>query len=190
MKPINGDVTVNTINEDSGDSNPGMFIDDMDEQGSTTDEQPTKTLPQKTNLTTINTLVEQEISKTLHETGKRLVNPINTSPERTPVAANNNNTTNNTNPPPPPPPPLVVPNKSHSQYSSHPPQQFPSKGSIMRGTPISSSTPTNKPIGVEISSTHPHAHRYPSPRSDYAHLKSPKILDRNLEQQQQQQQQH
>jgi hypothetical protein len=127
-------------------------------------------------------LVEKEISKTLNETEKRLTHHPQTSPLKS--------IPNTNHPIPPPPPPLVTPNKSHSQYSSHPPQQYFNKGSIMRGTPISSSTPTTKPIAVDISS---HPHHYNSPRNEYSYLKSPKVLDRNIEQQQhllQQQQQH
>ncbi|CAF4024670.1 unnamed protein product, partial [Rotaria magnacalcarata] len=153
-------------------------------------------------LTTIASLVEQEISKTLSETKKRSLSNatnnnnvnINTSPERIISNSNINNKAAQAPapPPPPPPPPLITINKPHSpathyQYSSHPQQAFVNKGSIMRGTPITSTTPTNKPIAIDISSAHPH--HYNSSRNEYSHLKSPKILDRSIEHQQQQHQQ-
>jgi hypothetical protein len=162
-----------TINEDSNDSTHGMVIDENDEQSLIIDEKPSKPMPLKTNLTTIASLVEKEISKTLNETEKRLTVNSNTSPER---SMNNNNNNSIA------PPPLVTLNKSQ------PPQPYSNKGSIMRGTPISASTSTNKPIAIDIPSTHAHSHHYNSPRNEYSHLKSPKILDRNIEQQQQQQQ--
>jgi hypothetical protein len=163
-----------------------MVIDEGEEQTSIVEEKNTKSAPPVANLTTITSLVEQEISKTLNETQKPLPNNhFNTSPE---ISINNNTAQ---------PPPLVAIKKSrspatHYQYSSHPqqqqPQQYLPKGSIMRGTPISSSTPTNKPVAVDISSTH--SHHYNNPRNEYSHHKSPKILDRNVEQQQLMQQQH
>jgi hypothetical protein len=169
-----------------------MVIDEGDEQNSIIEETISKPIPSTTNLTTITSLVEKEISKTLHQTEKRLLNNNNltTSPER-PINNNNNSSIRQQ---PPPPPPLVTLEKSrspvaHYPYSSHPQQQYVSKGSIMRGTPISLSTPTNKPIAIDISS---HPHHYPIQRNDYAHHKAPKILDRNIEQQHHllQQQQH
>ena len=165
-----------------------MIIDEGEEQTSIIEEKETKTIPTTTNLVTITSLIEKEISKTLNETEKRSSsnnNNIHSSPER-PVN-NNNNTTQ--------PPPLITLTKSRSpaapyKYPSHSQQQYLNTGSIMRGTPISSSTPTNKPINIDISSTHPHSHHYNNPRNEYLYLKSPKLLDRNMEQQQQQQQQH
>lgn len=159
-----------------------MVIDENDEQSSIIEE---KSIPPTNKLTTLNSLVEKEISKTLSGTDKR---SIHSSPDRT--ISNNNNYSISTSVPAPPPP-LVNLNKSHNQ-------QFVNKGSIMRGTPISSSA---KPMSIDPSpSPHSHSHHYnnhPSSRNDYSHLKSPKMLDRNLEQQQhllqqqqQQQQQH
>jgi hypothetical protein len=55
----------------------------------------------------------------------------------------------------------------------------------MHGTPISSSTLTNKPIPIHISSIHSHCHHYNNPRNKYVYLESTKLLDRNIEQQQQ-----
>jgi hypothetical protein len=166
-----------------------MVIDEGEEQTSIIEEKETKIIPIPSSFLTITSLVEKEISKTLNETEKRSAsnnnNNIHSSPER-PI--NNNNTTQ--------PPPLITLTKSRSpaaaasyKYPSHSQQQYLNTGSIMRGTPISSSTPTNKPINIDISSTHPHSHHYNNPRNDYLYLKSPKLLDRNMEQQQQQQQQ-
>ena len=191
-------------NEDSNDSVHPMIIDEGEEARSVTDESVGKSKraianPSGSHLTTINSLVEKEICKTLSETEKRLSNQtahadLNASLERSGFASHPQV------PPPPPPPPLVMPMKSHSpaaahfSYPSH--SQPPSnKGSITRGTPISSSTGANKPINVDTAPAHPH--QYHSPRNEPSPLKSPKILDRNIEQkhllqqqQQQQQQQH
>ncbi|CAF0840416.1 unnamed protein product [Adineta ricciae] len=194
-KQVNDDNELKTINEDSNDSTQGMVIDEGEEQTSTTEEKvPAKsTAPTTTNFSTITSLVEKEIYKTLNETEKRLAaSNTNTfsSPER--QIGNSNNPTHTAAQPPPP---LVNIKKSQSPaaaypYPSHPQQSYLPTGSIMRGTPISSSTPSNKPIAADITS--PHSHHYHNTRTDYPHHKAPKILDRNAEQQQliHQQQQH
>ena len=48
-----------------------MVIDEGEEQSSTTEEKPSKPIPIAAHLTTITSLVEKEISKTLSETEKR-----------------------------------------------------------------------------------------------------------------------
>ena len=223
------DVPKTIVNEDSNDSTHEMVIDEGDEQSSMIDEKPTRALSanvSSSNLTTITSLVEKEISKTLNETEKRLLNTTtgttnkmnpDMSPEKIPVPAAAINPTASTLPPP-----LVTlarphssPNHSHSNAypSSHNQHSYSSKGSIMRGTPVAASpslaSPSNKPISIDTSTAHSHLspHHYSSPRNEYSHhpsslndsshMKSSKVLDRNLEQhqlylqqQQQQQQQH
>lgn len=140
-----------------------MVIDEVDEQ--TTKIKP-KIEEKKpvllSGLTTISSLVEKEITKTLNQSEKRLIN----------------NNTNNTNISPdkisssttslPPPPPLVTVTKSRSPpIHSHNQQTYPSKGSIMRGTSIS---PSNKPTSIDISTTH--SHPYSNPRNEYSHHSS------------------
>jgi hypothetical protein len=154
-----------------------MVIDEGDEQTSIIEEKK----PTSSGLTTISSLVEKEISKTLHQTEKRLANP-NISPDKIPPSTINQ------------PPPLVTLTKSRSPpIPSHNQQTYLNKGSIMRGTPIS---PSNKPISIDVSTTH--SHHYPNPRNEYSHyhdsshIKSSKPLDQQqlyLQQQQQQQQQ-
>ncbi|CAF4444091.1 unnamed protein product, partial [Adineta steineri] len=133
-KQPHDDNVLKTINEDSNDSTQGMVIDEGEEQTLTNDEKPTKSIPSTTNFSTITSLVEKEISKTLNETEKRLSNNMNSSPER-PINNINNNTNHNNSstqaPPPPPPPslpppppPLVTVNKpqspgTHYQYPPH-----------------------------------------------------------------------
>ena len=191
-----------TLNEDSSDSVHPMIIDEREDARSVTEESVAKSKratsnPTGSNLTTINSLVEKEICKTLSETEKRLSNQtahsdLNAPPERPDYVSHPQ-----APPPPPPPPPLVIPVKSHSPAPSHFPypshsQPAPNKGSIMRGTPISSSTGASKSINMDTALAHPH--QYHSPRNEASPLKSPKILDRNLEQahllQQQRQRQH
>jgi len=148
-----------------------MIIDEDGEQTSTVEEKTGKIQKLPTNLTsdaltTINSLVEKEISKTLSETDKRP--PNNTiSPDKVQSSSslptiNSNNSTQ--------PPPLITLTKSHSPsiHSHNNPQTFVNKGSIMRGTPIS---PSNKPITIDTSTNHPHIHphHYSSPRNDYPH---------------------
>ncbi|CAF4729665.1 unnamed protein product, partial [Rotaria magnacalcarata] len=73
-------------------------------------------------------------------------------------------------------PPLVTLPNSHSpSIPSHPlhnQQTFSSKGSIVRGTPIS---PSNKSLSIDTSTVHSHMHaqNYPSPRNEYPHHQSP-----------------
>jgi len=168
-----------------------MIIDENDEQTLIIEEKK----PTISGLTTINSLVEKEISKTLHQTEKRLANNNNKniSPDKI-LPPPPLSTTINQPPPPPPPPPLATLPKSRSPTShSHNQQTYLNKGSIMRGTPIS---PSNKPISIDVSTTH--SHHYPNPRNEYSHyhdsshIKSSKPLDQQqlyLQQQQQQQQQ-
>ena len=161
------------VNEDSNDSTHGMIIDEVDEQAPIVQEKK----PITSGLTTINSIVEKEISRTLHQSGKHLTNPtISPSKPPQPPAINTNQ-----------PPPLVALSKSRSP-PLHPPIN---KGSIMRGTPIS---PSNKPISVDTSMMH--SHHYQNPRPEYSHhsshVKSSKLPDQQqlfLQQQQQQQQQ-
>ncbi|CAF0926148.1 unnamed protein product [Adineta ricciae] len=165
------------VNEDSNDSTHGMIIDEGDDHTSMNQEKKeklTRPLP-TTDLTTINSLVEREISKTLSETEKFLT--INTNPNISPNKHQSSTTAAN----PTQPPPLVTLTKSHSPSAhSHSQQSFPIKGSIMRGTPIS---PSNKPISIDTSPNHSHVHShpYPSPRNENshpsAHMKSSKIID-------------
>ena len=164
-----------------------MIIDEGDEQTPIVEEKPEKiqTLATKLTsaaLTTINSLVEKEISKTLNETEKLLANN-NISPDKiqslSSTIINSNNSTQ--------PPPLVTLTKARSPSThSHNQQTFLNKGSIMRGTPIS---PSNKPISIDTSTNHPHVHphHYSSPRNDYphhpstyfdsSHMKSSKMID-------------
>lgn len=165
-----------------------MVIDEVDEQTTTTTTIVEEKKPSLSGLTTINSLVEKEISKTLHQNEKRLTNN-NISPDRIPSLSIS---TINQPSAPLPPPPLVTITKSRSPLThSHSQPTFSSKGSIMRGTPIS---PSNKPISIDISTTHSH---YSNPRNDYphhpstyhdsSHMKSSKMLDQQqlyLQQQQ------
>lgn len=169
-----------------------MVIDEGEEQASVIEEKPPEPVPIAAHLTTITSLVEKEISKTLIETEKRSATMNNNnnnihmhkSPERlmntaAPLKQQQQQ----------PPPPLITVTKPHSPaahypYSSHPQQPMTSKGSIMRGTPISSATLTNKPIAVDVQPSHTHSHPYNNPRNEFSHLPSPKVLDRNIEQQQ------
>ncbi|CAF0787976.1 unnamed protein product [Rotaria sordida] len=193
------------INDDSNDSTHGMIIDEGDEQPSIIQDK-NENIQTSAGLTTINSLVEIEISKTLNETDKRLLNTnissnkIQLTLPLTTISSNNSTRSSQL-----PPPPLVTLNKSHSpsihSYSSHNQQTFSNKGSIMRGTPIS---PSNKSISIDTSTTHSHIHsqNYSSPKTEYSHhpstyidsshIKSSKILDQQqqhlyLQQQQQQQ---
>ena len=177
-------------NEDSNDSPRAMIIDEGDETSSLAEETTSQIRksaaaaaaanPEGSNLTTITSLVEKEISKTLSETEKRLSISYNHSQALASERPIHPNVI------PSPPPPLEIPVKPqspgpHAMYSSHP-QAYAHKGSIMRGTPLAASTPANKPIAIDTSpalSHHPGSHRH-----DYPPLKSPKVLDRNLEQQQ------
>ena len=122
-----------------------------------------------TSLTTINSLVEKEISKTLQQSEKRTMNP-NISPSK--PSPSTNSTV---------PPPLVTLVKSRSP----PTPSHTSKGSIMRGTPISPSS--NKPISVDTSSMY--SHHYSNPRGDYphhtSHHESSKLSDQQIYLQQQ-----
>ena len=159
------------VNEDSNDSTHGMVIDEVDEQASIVQEKK----PIVSGLTTINSIVEKEISRTLHQTGKQLNNPT-ISPNKPPQPPVINTSQ---------PPPLVTLSKSRSP-PLHPPIN---KGSIMRGTPIS---PSNKPISIDTSMMH--SHHYQNPRPEYSHhpshVKSSKVPDQQqlyLQQQQQQQ---
>lgn len=143
-----------------------MVIDDADEQTSVIEEKHNKNST-ASSLTTINSLVEKEISKTLFHADKRV------TPNNTPFADKCHRKlsltpTNSTQPPP-----LVTLTKAHSpSIHSHNQQLFLNKGSIMRGTPIS---PSNKPISIDTSTAHPHMHsqNFSSPRSDYSHHSSP-----------------
>jgi hypothetical protein len=147
-----------------------MVIDEVDEQTSIVQEKKSIS----SSLKTINSIVEKEISKTLHQSEKRSINP-NISPNKPPL--------------PPPiistqPPPLVALTKSRSP----PVHPHINKGSIMRGTPIS---PSNKPISIDTSTMH--SHHYQNPKPEYSHhsssLKSSKASDQQqlyLQQQQQQ----
>jgi hypothetical protein len=173
-----------------------MIIDENDEQTSIIEEKKSIL----SGLTTINSLVEKEISKTLQQTEKRLANNNNKniSPDKIlPPQPPPSTTTTINQPQPPPPPPLVTLTKSRSPTShSHNQQTYLNKGSIMRGTPIS---PSNKPIPIDISPSH--SHHYSNPKNEYSHhpsayhdsphMKSSKVSDQQqlyLQQQQQQQQ--
>ena len=213
------------VNEESNDSPHGMVIDEGDEQASVPEEKTEKISPSAptrlltSNLITINSLIEKEICKTLNETDKRASNNIlNTKISSEKISAPLTATINATNTTQPPP--LVTVTRphspvnhshSHSQHThapshhSHPSpnqQGYVNKGSIMRGTPISSSTsPSSKPISVDTSTSHAHlpSHHYLSPRNDYthhpsayldaSHTKSSKAHEQQLYLQQQQQQQ-
>lgn len=146
-------------NEDSNDSAHGMVIDEVDEEASIIEEKKSTS----TSLTTINSLVENEISKTLQQSEKRIINP-NISPNKPPPPTASINSI--------PPPPLVPLVKSRSP----PVHSHMNKGSIMRGTPIS---PSNKPISMDTSTMH--SHHYPNPRTEYphhsSHLESSKTSD-------------
>ena len=212
------------VNEESNDSPHGMVIDEGDEQTSTTEEKNENRTSASNNpirlnstFTTINSLVEKEISKTLAEPDKKISVNTNFSPEKsssipataatTPIHSGSTSH----------PPPLVTLTRPQSPpISSHHPSTpvqspFVNKGSIMRGTPISSSvSPSNKPISIDTSVGIPsrppshqhHPNHFSSPRSDYSshhpsnyldpmHMKSSKGSDRSHDQQlflQQQQQ--
>ncbi|CAF4639707.1 unnamed protein product, partial [Rotaria magnacalcarata] len=94
-------------------------------------------------LTTITSLVEREISKTLSSVDKRLSN--NSIPSEkilltSPLATMNSNVSTQPLLPPLPPPLVTLPNSHSPSIPSHPlhnQQTFSSKGSIVRGTPIS-----------------------------------------------------
>ena len=192
-KQVNDDSELKTINEDSNDSTQGMVIDEGEEQTSAAEEKVAlKSAAPTTNFSTITSLVEKEIHKTLNETEKRLAasNTNTLSPPERQIVNSNNPTHTAAQPPP-----LVNIKKSHSPtaaypYPSHPQQSHLPTGSIMRGTPISSSMSSSKPIAPDMTS--PHSHHYHNTRADYPHHKASKILDRNAEQQQliHQQQQH
>jgi hypothetical protein len=152
-----------------------MVIDEADEQIPIIEEKQisSKNLSSSV-LNTINSLVEKEIAKTLSETEKRVStnnkNNTNISPEKVQSSSTTINPNSSTQPPP-----LVTLTKSHSppihshhHHSSHNQQAYSSKGSIMRGTPIS---PSNKPISIDTSIPHPHihSHHYPSPKTEYSH---------------------
>ena len=173
------------VNEDSNDSTHGMIIDDADEQTLIIDEKKSKS---SSSVTTLGSLVEQEIVKTLYQSDKLMTNPE--------ISHDKTATPTNSVVPLSVPPPLVTITKSRSPpLPSHSQQTFASKGSIMRGTPIS---PSNKPISIDTSNVH--SHHYSNPRSEYSHhssphIKSSKMLDQQQlylppPQQQQQQQQH
>ena len=153
-------------NEDSNDSAHGMVIDEVDEEASVIEEKKSVS----TGLTTISSLVEKEISKTLQQSEKRAINP-NISPNKPPPPAISINSI--------PPPPLVTLIKSRSP----PVHSHMNKGSIMRGTPIS---PSNKPISIDTSTMH--SHHYSSPRTEYphhsSHVESSKVSDQQQQQQQ------
>jgi hypothetical protein len=185
LKDNDDDQQKQIINEDSNDSTHGMVIDEVDEQTPIVEEKK----PITSTLTTINSLVEKEISKTLHQTEKRLSNP-NISPDKPPPSTTTITSTQ--------PPPLVTLTKSRSPpIHSHNQPTYSNKGSIMRGTPIS---PSTKPISIDTSTLH--SHHYSNPRNEYSHhpstyhessphMKSSKILDQQqlyIQQQQQQQQ--
>lgn len=156
-----------------------MIIDEVDEQVSNIEEKPEK-IQASPALKTINSLVEKEICRTLGGADRPSVdNTI--PPEKLALATKNpNSSIPSASPTPPtsslPPPPLVTLSKPRSPsvpfHPSHNQQTFASKGSIVRGTPIS---PSNKPISIDTSTTHPHIHsqNYPSPRGEYSHHSSP-----------------
>ena len=175
-----------------------MVIDEVDEQTTIVEEKNIKTQI-SSSLTTINSLVEKENSKTLNLTSS------NISPNKIQPPLSTINTNTSTQPPPlvTVPKPHSPPTHSYHLHSSHNQQTHSNKGSIMRGTPIS---PSNKPISVDTSipPSHIHSHQYPSPKTEYSHhpspyldpsshIKSSKILDQQQQQhlylQQQQQQQ-
>jgi len=185
-KTLQVDETVKqNLNDDSNDSPHPMIIDEGEETRSMIEENPVKpprltSNPSGSNLTTINSLVEQEISKTLHQTEKHLNNssisstdkvehishPVISSapltiPPVVPPAAATKISTSQPAAPPPPPPPLVIPVRTHSPPTSHypyssysqgTPASAATKGSIMRGTPISASAGMNKTMPIETPS--------------------------------------
>lgn len=153
------------------------------------------------NLTTINSLVEKEITRTLHETELRLasqpipsdVTPTNEKPFQTRSSRLSPTTVI------PPPPALVIPVRPQSPnnmnfplstntQTSLTPSSLSSKGSIMRGTPISPSMGPHKPIPIDP--TAPQTYPFPNQRNEHQPMKSPKVLDRSHEQQYLLQQQH
>ncbi|CAF3900416.1 unnamed protein product, partial [Rotaria magnacalcarata] len=194
------------VNDDSNDSARGMIIDEGDERASNIEEKNQK-VQSSSALTTITSLVEREISKTLSSVDKRLSN--NSIPSEnflltSPLATMNSNVSTQPLLPSLPPPLVTLPNSHSPSIPSHPlhnQQTFSSKGSIVRGTPIS---PSNKSLSIDTSTVHSHMHaqNYPSPRNEYPHhqspyldvphMKSSKIMDQQqhlyLQQQQQQEQ--
>lgn len=181
-KQVNDDHSLKVINEDSNDSAQGMVIDEGEEHTSVIEEKLPRSIPSTTNFSTITSLVEKEIYKTLNRTDNRRSSNgnANSSPERPSIGSHPNVTQ-------PPPPPLVTVTKPHTPaahvYSPHAQPSYMSTGSITRGTPLSSTTPTSKPAALDI--TPPATNQRPNSRNDYSHHKSPKILDRSAEQQQQ-----
>ena len=161
-----------------------MVIDQNEEQSSIIEETNSKLDSSIPRLTTIKSIVGDEVLKTLSETEERSLNNnnnISRSPKRL-ISNNDNDTTQ--------PSPLTTLTKSHSppthyQYPSHSQQSCTNYGSIMRGTPISSSTLTNKLTAGDIFSTRSqsHQHHRHNPRYECSYLKSPQLLDRNNEQQ-------
>lgn len=149
------------INEDSNESAHAMIIDEVDEETSIIEQKKSIS----TSLTTINALVEKEISKTLQQSEKRTMNPT-ISPNK-PLPSSNSNV----------PPPLVTLVKSRSPPS----HSHMNKGSIMRGTPISPSS--NKPISIDTSTMH--SHHYSNPRNEFSHHESSKVSDQQFYLQQQ-----
>lgn len=189
--------------EESNDSPHEMIIDEGDEQNSATGEKKNSTTNNQqhlvSNLTTINSLVEKEICKTLVETNKRSQPNVNSSPEKVRSSPGVNNPSNVTQPPP-----LVTLKRPHSPpvHSHLLPQtnlhlspgqtNYANKGSIMRGTPVSSSlSPSNKPISIDTTGGHHPSRHYSSPRNEFNHpssnyhdssyMKSPKINERGHE---------
>jgi hypothetical protein len=169
--------------DDSNDSARLMIVDEIEEVSNITDDSTVKMkssteIVPNSNLTTITSLVEQEICKTLGEKEKISNNHGARTNRDLSMATIDHSTL--------PPPLLVIPVRAHSpattEYSyGNQATVSSAKGSIMHGTPISPSTATNKSVVLDATTVHSSLH--PSARNEPVSIKSQKMIDRNSDKQ-------